>query len=442
MLRSLRTLGVLGLCGLGLGSACTFKDPNEDKPNQGGSGGSESTAGKTNQGGKGGKGGTSSGGKAGRGNTPSGGEAGSGETGGAGGEGGAAPQCPGCESGFCLDDGTCVDCLPSNDHCPTGNYCTDANACEPGCKADGSTCASGVCASDHNCQSCINDDECLPGLVCSNGECMEPCTSDDAQGQSADCGSALLCCSTHCTDVLTDSQNCGACGTACGAGQFCGLEACSGGGTQCASCVDTALAGVCRIGKVIVILDTDKNESEGNRAPGRAIGAALNAQCGVAPVVTEAEQASVEALNLTTGQPVSGGGELLVVAGGPFFQNLEGYLEEKRIAPLYWFHDDEKSEYRRSANDEPVVSLPLASDHDSHDYFIIQFMHDAKSGSLALNAQGLWLSGTTASAFQLEHGILPNLADMTKAWYAYEWTDADGDKAPDLDEIVEVASGI
>jgi hypothetical protein len=192
---------------------------------------------------------------------------------------------------------------------------------------------------------------------------------------------------------------------------------------------------------VIVILDTSKNDADGNRVTGRAIGSALETQCGSRPSLTEAEQDSVEALNFTTGQPVSDGGELLVVAGGPYFQVVEGYLESQKIAPLYWKVLPDATEYRKTSNDETVLTLPLAGDHDSRDLFIIQFMRDPKSGSLILNAQGLWLSGTVAAAYQVEHVILPNLAAATQAWYAYRWEDKDGDKAPDLDEIEELSSG-
>jgi hypothetical protein len=95
----------------------------------------------------------------------------------------------------------------------------------------------------------------------------------------------------------------------------------------------------------------------------------------------------------------------------------------------------------KTSNDEEVLTLPLAGDHDSHDLFIIQFMHDASSGSLMLNAQGLWLSGTIAAAYQVTNAVLPDLASFDKAWYAYDWTDADGDKAPDVDEITLIDSG-
>jgi hypothetical protein len=88
-----------------------------------------------------------------------------------------------------------------------------------------------------------------------------------------------------------------------------------------------------------------------------------------------------------------------------------------------------------------VLSLKLAGDHESHDLFIIQFTRDPASGSLVLNVQGFWLSGTVAGAYQLLHGILPELKQQDQAWYAYDWTDLDGDKEPDLNEIHQVASG-
>jgi hypothetical protein len=88
-----------------------------------------------------------------------------------------------------------------------------------------------------------------------------------------------------------------------------------------------------------------------------------------------------------------------------------------------------------------VVSLPVAGDHDSHDFFIIQFSRDPDSGSLVLNAQGFWLSGTVAAAHLLTNQILPNVATYTEGWYAYEWTDANGDKLPDVGEIELTDSG-
>ncbi|HET7539298.1 MAG TPA: hypothetical protein VFK05_05480 [Polyangiaceae bacterium] len=373
------------------------------------------------------------------------------------GEGGEAGQgpCAACASGFCLDDGTCVDCLPSNDHCPRGQYCSEDHECRPGCKNDTTSCASGVCGKDHNCKRCIDDSECTPEFVCSGGECTAACGADE-EGTSASCSRGLTCCSARCSDLTVDERNCGACGKSCGSGQFCGRTTCeavgeggaggeggqSGTGTEmCIQCHDTTLANVCSVGKVTVILDTSKNSSDGNRVPGRALGAALQAKCPTSPVLSEAEQDSVEALNITTGRPVSDSSELLVVAGGPFFQNLEGYIETQRITPLYSSSTSKATEFRKADTNEVVVSLPIDGDHDSHDIFIIQFARDPASGSLILNEQGFWLSGTVAGAYQLIHGLLPDLKNQDKAWYAYEWTDRNGDKAPSLEEIELLDSG-
>lgn len=434
MLNRLRSLGVTLLGGVAFASACTIKE-SPDLPGSGGSSAMEEGGKSSAAGGKsGGKGGSSTagkaaGGKAGSTNEPMAGEAGS---------GGEPSACPACESGFCLDDGTCVECLPNDDQCPQGQYCTADNECKPGCKADGSSCASGSCNEDHNCNKCISDDECTPDLVCSDGTCAAACTAEQ-EGTSVGCSDGLTCCSLHCTQLLVDSQNCGACGSACEAGQFCGVSECAG--QDCVTCHDVTLSNVCAVSKVIVILDSSNNEADGNRVTGRAIGEALGNGCTTRPEITEAEQDSVEALNFTTGQPVSNGGELLVVAGGPFYQVVEGYLEKQKLSPLYWKVLEGSTEFRKTSNDEPVVALPIAGDHDSHDFFIVQFMRDAKSGSLVLNAQGMWLSGTVAAAYQLQNGILPDLASADRAWYAYEWTDADGDKAPDLNEIELVDSG-
>jgi hypothetical protein len=457
MLRQLRSIAGLTLVGLVAVAACGDDAPNSSngkggEPSDGGEGGAGNAAskgGSSAKGGSGGKGGTASkGGSSAKGG--SGGKGGTDSAGGASGAAGASAQCPACESGFCLDDGTCVDCLPTDDACPSGSYCTDENTCAPGCKPSGDGCASGVCDETHNCSNCINDDECIDDLVCGNGQCGASCTQAQ-EGQQASCGDGLTCCSLHCTDVEIDSNHCGACGATCGDGEFCGIDACAdtgqggaggAGNAPCVACHPVTLANICAIANAIVILDSNVNETEGNRTPGRAIGAALRDKCVPQPALSEAEQDSVEALNITTGRPVSGGKELLIVAGGAFYQHLEGYLEAQRIAPLYLNVTDTDTQFLKSSNNQEVVSLPIAGPHDTSDYFLIQFMRDPASGSLALNAQGFWLSGTNAAAYQLIEAILPNLASFDKAWYAYEWTDADGDKAPDLNEMVLKASGL
>ena len=455
MLRRLQGIGAVLLGSLLTSAACS-----DDDPESSGGGGAGGKAGQAGQGGKGGKGG--SGGKAGAGGK--GGNAGSmNVVGGAGGQGTVEPPCPSCASGFCLEDGTCVDCLPSDDQCELGQYCTVENSCVAGCKEDtlGSggaseaapDCASGICGADHNCDNCISDDECTGEDVCNSGECGPACT-EAQEGEQASCQSGLTCCSLHCVELLTDSNHCGSCGAGCGNNEFCGISTCTddgaggaagaggAGSESCVTCYDTVLANVCAIGKVIVILDTNANANEGNRIPGRAIGEALGDLCDPTPIVEEKEQDSGEALNFTSGRPVSGGGELLLVAGGPFYQNLEGYVEEQGVSPLYVRNEGNDQEFRRRDTDAVVVSRTVDTDNLSHDFFIIQFMREPQSGSLVLNAQGFWLSGTTAASYMMLNGILPNLASYDQAWYAYEWTDGNGDMNPQLDEIVLRDSGL
>jgi hypothetical protein len=366
------------------------------------------------------------------------------EDGGTGGGGG--PVCPGCTSGFCLEDETCVECLPSNDQCPWGNYCSNTNECTSGCKASGSGCASGECDETHNCVSCIHDAECMAALVCSDRKCSASCTAEQ-EGTSTGCHGELTCCSRHCAALATDSQNCGSCGRSCTGGQFCGATECAQGGASapssalCVDCYDTTLESICATSRVVVILDSKKNGHDGNRVSGRAVGKALETRCPTSPQVVEAEQDSGDALNPTTGRPVSGGGELLVVAGGPFFQNVEGYLEEQGIAPLYWSVNDDVTEFRKSADDSVVLTRAIAGNHEAQDDFIIQFSRDAESGSLILNVQGFWPSGTLAAGYVLSEIVMGQLQTFDGSWYAYTWIDGDGDFSPDANEITLIDSG-
>jgi hypothetical protein len=71
----------------------------------------------------------------------------------------------------------------------------------------------------------------------------------------------------------------------------------------------------------------------------------------------------------------------------------------------------------------------------------VQFSNDPASGSLVLNAQGIWLSGTVAAGFLVTNQILPDLASYDEAWYAYKWSDLDDDKLPSLDEITLIDHG-
>jgi hypothetical protein len=444
----LLTSALFGLLAI---AACTASTPGDGGGNGMDAGAGGSVSGATSHAGRGGAAAHagSPGSKAG---AAQGGAGAAGDTNEAG-QGGtpAEPQCPQCKSGFCFKDGTCVDCLPTDDNCPSGTVCGSTNTCTAGCKADGTSCESGVCADTKNCQSCMGDDECGGGNVCGDNRCAPKCTVAQ-EGTTDGCAAGHSCCSLHCVDLNTDSDHCGVCGAACGAGQFCGPTACSDSGAAgaggaagasgdsdaCVSCHDITIANICSVPQVAVVLDG----ADGNEKAGRALAAAIAAQCKPAPVVREVAQTVTDALNPASGRPISGAHELLIAAGGSFYARLLVYLDAEHVSPIYSYFDGKTTiGFRKASNDQDVVTRETTESNDDHDFFVIQFLREPKSGSIILNAQGFWLSGTEAATYFFEKEVLPNLTEYDKAWYVYEWQDKNNDKKPDLDEISAVGSG-
>jgi hypothetical protein len=420
--------------GLLLDAACSSSSSSGGQAGNGAGGDSE-TGGRSQAGAsaRGGSAGAAKGGapnKAGAGPSDAGsagasGEGGTSGAGGAGGEAGGDP-CAACPSGVCLPTGECVACLPSNDNCPDGQYCSAANTCVSGCK-NASSCASGVCGADHDCQSCISDLECSAPEVCGATQCAAACTADQ-EGTSMGCAANLTCCGAHCVDAKTDSQHCGACGTACAAGQLCGVT----------GCLDSTIAAACSVAKVTVVLDGQ----DGNAVPARAIAAALLASCAPAPTVREVSQDVADAVNATSGRPVAGGDELLVSTGGGSFAHLTAYLNGALVAPIAAVLDGDNYDLRKTATGEVVAHTLFDAPHDSSDAFVIQFIRDPSSGSLILNAQGLWQGGTSAAAYYFVNVMLPTLATETKSWYVLQWTDMNANLTPDAGDTYELtASG-
>jgi hypothetical protein len=401
-----------------------------------GKGGSAGKGGTSGKGGSAGKGGTSGRGGKGGGDTAgdpsnagdgSAATAGEGAAAGEGGSGGDAPidPCASCASGHCLASGQCVDCLATDDQCPAGKYCGPGNTCVPGCKNEAS-CASGVCGATHDCQSCLSDQECSSDHVCGAQLCAAACSAQQ-EGGNAGCGTGLTCCSLHCVATNSDNAHCGACGTACNSAQFCGQS----------GCVSSKLSSICQIAKVVVVLDGQT----GDDPVGRAVAQMLVAQCPAPPAVREVAQTAADALNPSNGRPVAGGDELIVLAGGSAVQSAAGYLTAQKVAPLTNASAAGKYQLIDTSNDLLITSELTSDANDSHDLFAVQFMREASSGSLILNTYGFTPFGTAAASVYLDKALLPNLSTSTKSWYVGEWSDADGDKTPELNELTLIASG-
>ena len=142
-----------------------------------------------------------------------------------------------CSSGIC-DPGTssCLPQAPTDDcvaSCGPNSVCVNGSCAGSDCTLDrlpfclaedgtiGLCCASGACAHPiddvQNCGACGN--ACPAGQACVNGACsgFTGCGPGQMNGFcNLDAGAGHACCpSVGCTNLMTDSLNCGACGNAC-----------------------------------------------------------------------------------------------------------------------------------------------------------------------------------------------------------------------------------
>lgn len=131
-----------------------------------------------------------------------------------------------CDDGERDGDESDRDCGGSCAPCDDGEGCLLGRDCASG------YCQQGQCVPDDGCGwACGEDESCVGGACLCGGEHGEAC----APGWG--------CCSGACVDLMSDLQNCGACGHVC---EYSGSE-CTGGGCAfvdwfgCMSCPDDPL---------------------------------------------------------------------------------------------------------------------------------------------------------------------------------------------------------
>jgi hypothetical protein len=349
-----------------------------------------------------------------------------------------------------IDNCVCTDIVPDSD--ALGADTADGPTADEGVvDADGaadavseeagtceSLCASGVCDTNGDCKPCVKDDECTAGKVCNAGTCGPRCGDGGVI-----CTGNLVCCSEHCIDATRDPQHCGACGTTCSANQFCG-------NASTPACKDTLLRNLCNTKKATFLLDGLSDDD----ASSNVMKNAIVSLCVPAPMVASVSQSTSTAINNTTGQPLVGGGDMLVAAGGDSTQLLVKYLETSRTSPVYNETDGvTQLQWKRrggaaDGGDAVIVTVDLTTITPTSDYFLAEVVKDPISGTFSLIVYGVESPGTRAGAFYFGNVILPNIvgADVTtitQAWYIYKWTSANpADAGPSLgDTYLLVDSG-
>jgi hypothetical protein len=244
----------------------------------------------------------------------------------------------------------------------------------------------------------------------------------------------LTCCGDHCADLKRDVHHCSACNMPCMGAQFCSPNGCKAG----------IVANVCESPVVTFLLDGLSADDPATDVLQTGLATSCSPPL---TMVTKVPQSTSGTINPTNGKPVAGPGDMLIVAGGPFGQLLVKYLETSGITPVYSYYDLMVNQLRgRSPGDagaDPLIVNAMQSDvTDSHSFFLIEFVIDPASGTLAFIVYGINAAGTSAATWYFAQKILPMKSSFDKSWYVYEWTDLDNDKKPsdaDLFKLVQSA---
>ncbi|MET0592023.1 MAG: hypothetical protein ABW133_04940 [Polyangiaceae bacterium] len=300
-------------------------------------------------------------------------------------------------------------------------------------------CASGVCDSNGNCTPCVKDSECSSGLVCNAGTCGPRCGDGGTT-----CTGNLVCCNDHCVDTTRDPRYCGSCGTTCSATQFCG-------NASTPVCRDVVLRNVCNTKRATFLRDGTTDDD----AASQVVQNAIAMYCVPAPTMSQVGQGLSTAINPTTGQPLVGGGELLVAAGGDSLQKLVRYLETSGTSTAYNLSDGVTylDWMRRGGNpdggDTRLLRVDLTMVSPTHDYFLVEVVKDPITGTFSFVVYGVESPGTKAGAFYFANVMLPSIVGdaatpYTDAWYIVDWTaSADAGTVPSTsDTYTSVATGM
>jgi hypothetical protein len=213
--------------------------------------------------------------------------------------------------------------------------------------------------------------------------------------------------------LAIERKHCSACGAACTGTQFCANA------PTPSACKGDTVANLCASKKATFLLDGVPADQESSAV----VQAAVMARCAPAPTTTTSSQSVSNAINTTSGQPIAGGGELLVAVGGDATQRLVNYLEDSGTSRVYNEYDGFNTTWfkRRDVNNSVVATITMSTLSPTHDYFLVQIVFDPISGTLSLVLYGLDAPGTRAASYHVANTMLPSIGTFTQTWYLYEW---------------------
>jgi hypothetical protein len=129
--------------------------------------------------------------------------------------------------------------------------------------------------------------------------------------------------------------------------------------------------------------------------------------------------------------------------GGPNPNLAVRYLEQQRLAPLYFEVYSGGGTYLKfveTATGTAKVNV-LASGYDSEheDYFMIESLIDANYNHVFISYGFDW-KGTWAAGLQVKT-LYPTLQSMAGVYYIYHWVDTNANGIPESAEITQIATG-
>jgi hypothetical protein len=193
---------------------------------------------------------------------------------------------------------------------------------------------------------------------------------------------------------------------------------------------------LCAFAARTVILDGNGADD----ATSMGLNAALGSACGPGASVRTVSETDAGILDHTTRAPLLGPTDLGLAGGGDMnAQDVMTYLVD--LAPLEYALTGSVFQVFERGSTTPIVDVARSSITTSHDYAIVQLIHDPASDSVVLSAFGVIANGTRTGAFWLQDHAASLTTDSNR-WHVIEWTNGDGTPQPSAgDTFTLIASG-